>query len=1030
MAGFLPFLTLETYTETVPLKVTKQSKRISGPPKRFLSAVFFILLALLSSKLQIRAGEAERKVAKVLEAQCLECHGGKHTRAGFDLSTQESLQKGGESGETSIVAGKPAESLLYRKITHSSEPGMPYKRPKLSDDEIKLIADWISAGAKYDTPLDKVGIEKTAHWSLKRMRSPEIPKTRNKSWIKNPIDSFILATLESKKFKPSAPAEKQTLLRRVTFDLTGLAPTPEEMRNFLADKSPDAYTKVVNRLLASPRYGERWARHWLDVVHYADSHGHDQDRPRPNAWPYRDYVIKSFNDDKPYKRFVEDQLAGDVLHPEDPDGIAATGFIVAGQWDLSSLMAIMEDTVDKKIARYLDRDDMVMTTMSTFVSSTVHCARCHNHKFDPISQAEYYNLQSVFAGVDRADRPYDLDPKTNALRQALLRKKTALEVKDSRFFASLLEQETQDKVAAWEKTVAGEGIWTVLNPVSFTTASGATFAEQTDHSLLVSGESPKTDTYTITADTDVEGISAVRLEVLTDASHPRNGPGRQPENGNFHLSEFQMFVGTPDSTNVNRVPLQNASADFNQDAWGIDKALDGDTNTAWGIFPETGKPHYAVFELKENLKALGRTTLTFKLEQLHGREHTILRPRLSVTRAARPVRAEALPENIKRLLALPADKRSDEQKIELAAFVVKREVEKQLAALPKPQLVYAAANDFAPQLNFLPSRTPRPVHVLKRGDVTKPGDEGVPGALSCVPGIDPLFKLSNPADEGSRRAALAKWITDPENTLTWRSIVNRVWHYHFGRGIVDTPGDFGEMGSRPTHPELLDWLAIWFRDHDGSFKELHRLIVTSAAYQQSSVDNSEYSRTDSGNQYLWRMNRTRLDAESIRDTVLQIAGKLDRTMGGAPVKQFYMEDPSPLNTPIVDYNRFDVDSPESHRRSIYRFLFRSLPDPFMDTLDCADSSQLTPVRNVSMTALQALSMWNNAFILKQCENLAERAKGSKSNLSDQIEYVFELALNRKPTRSELREMKTFAAQHGLANTCRVILNSNEFVFIN
>ncbi|MGZ4962176.1 MAG: DUF1549 domain-containing protein, partial [Limisphaerales bacterium] len=564
-------------------------------------------------------------------------------------------------------------------------------------------------------------------WSLKPLQSVPVPSSKSK-WPKNEIDEFIFAKLEEKKFQPAKVADKRTLLRRATYDLTGLPPTPEETDAFLGDRSPDAFAKVVDRLLASPRYGECWARHWLDVVHYADSHGHDQDRPRENSWPYRDYVIRAFNEDKPYARFVQEQLAGDALFPTDPSGVVATGFIVAGPWDLSSIMAIMDDTLDKKVALYLDRDDMVMNTMSTFTSTTVHCARCHNHKFDPIPQKDYYALQAVFAGVDRADRPYDLDAATNTKRQALLRKKLALEINDRKTIDRMLTAEVRTEIAAWEKSINGEGIWTVLDPDKFTTASKAVLTKQKDLSLLASGESPKTDVYTITANTDLKNITAIRLEVLTDSSHPRNGPGRQPDNGNLHLSEFQVFAAAKGATTNQQIKLQNPTADFNQDAWTIEKSIDGDTNTAWGVFPETGKPHYAVFELKESVSFENGTTLTFVLEQLHGREHTILRPRLSATTKPRPVKVEALPDNIKKLLATKSDQRTRDQTIELAAYYLNQQVDKQLAALPKPQMVYVAANDFTPKGNFKPARTPRLVEVLKRGDVQKPIEPATPGA--------------------------------------------------------------------------------------------------------------------------------------------------------------------------------------------------------------------------------------------------------------------------------------------------------------
>jgi hypothetical protein len=400
-----------------------------------------------------------------------------------------------------------------------------------------------------------------------------------------------------------------------------------------------------------------------------------------------------------------------------------------------------------------------------------------------------------------------------------------------------------------------------------------------------------------------------------------------------------------------------------------------------------------------------------------------------VSTAPRPVKAEPLPQNIRTVLAVAPADRATEQKTELAAYYLRTQIEKDLGALPPPQLVYAAANDFAPKGNFIPAKVPRPVHLLKRGDINKPGEPATPGALSCVPGLPSQFPLATPNDEGARRAALARWVTDPKNVLAWRSIVNRVWHYHFGRGIVDTPNDFGRMGSPPTHPELLDWLAIWFQEQGGSIKQLHRLILNSAVYQQSSKSDPRFSEMDADNRFLWRMNRARLDAESVRDAVLQITGKLDLTMGGPPVKQFHFEDPNPENTPIADYNRFYLESPQNFRRSIYRFLFRTLPDPFMDTLDCADASQLTPVRNVSTTALQALAMWNNAFIARQCEHFAERVAKAGS-IPEQIKLVSELALGRPPTKSELKDLTLYAEKYDMVNACRLILNSNEFMFIN
>ena len=970
----------------------------------------------------------------ILEKNCVECHGGKSTKHDLNLKSRTGVLRGGTEGPA-IVLGKANESLLYKKISHAEKPGMPYKREKLSAEQIALIANWINAGAPYDSALAG-GPEKKEEiwWSLKPLKKSEVPRIatgKYKNWPRTPIDQFILAKLLEKKFHPAAAADKRTLLRRVYFDLIGLPPTPQEMENFLRDKSADAYEKIVDQLLASPRYGERWARHWLDISHYADSHGNDQDRPRPNAWPYRDYLIRSFNEDKPYARFVEEQIAGDVLFPDDPQGIIATGFIAAGPWDYSSQIAIVEDTVDKKIARNLDRDDMVMTTMSTFVSSTVHCARCHNHKFDPIAQTEYYNLQAVFAGVDRAERPYDLDPKIHALRQSLLKKKRAIAADEDKN-PKLEPAQLASAKAALQKTLdADAAIWNVLDPASFKSAEGTTLTKLPDHSLLASGKSPDKDTYTVVAPTDLKNITAVRVEVLSDPSLPHGGPGRRLDNGNFHLSEFQMTAAPKtNSAATKTILLQNPSADFNQQDWTVEKAIDKNPSTAWGINPEEGRSHFAVFETKEPVGKDGGTVLTFTLDQVHGRQHLIGRLRISVTTARPPVRADRLSYSIVKILGGDESNWSEQEKKDLLALFHRFRIEEQLAALPPPKMVYAAANDFEPQGNFIPARTPRPIYVLKRGDVTKPLDLVSPGALSCVPEISPRFQLADPNDEGSRRAALAKWITNPKNVLTWRSIVNRIWHYHFGRGIVDSPNDFGHMGGRPSHPKLLDWLAVSFLESGGSIKQLHKMILTSAVYLQSSQDNAEFSKVDSGNNFLWRMNRSRLDAESIRDAVLQITGKIDLTMGGPAVMQFKFDDPIPGRTPVVDYGKFDVDAPGNFRRSVYRYLYRTLPDPFMDCLDCADSSQLTAARNVSITALQAMAMMNDRLIIRQSEHFAERVgKGNKS-LTQQIEAAYQLALGRAPTSREIKELKTYAAKYGMANACRILLNSNEFMFVN
>jgi hypothetical protein len=859
----------------------------------------------------------------------------------------------------------------------------------------------------------------------------------------------VVAALKPTGLEPSPPADRRTLIRRVTIDLLGLPPSPEDVDEFVNDPSEDAYERLVDRLLASPHFGERWARHWMDVVHYAESHGHDQDRPRPTAWPYRDYLIRSFNDDKPYSQFVAEQVAGDALFPNDPQAVVATGFLATGPFDESSLQSIQDDTDDRRIAQYLDRDDMVTTVMSTFVSTTVHCARCHDHFFDPITQADYYALQAVFAGVDKGERTYDADPEVGRRRQALRNELVRLRGLKGQADPSLLTSAAQEFAAAWQaKQAAAPSVWQTLEPLEVKSAEGSTLTKQPDGSVLASEKRPEKDTYTLTYQTSLRGITAIRLEVLADDSLSKRGPGRQ-DNGNLHLSEFKVFATASGQTlaaDAKPLTLKNPRADFNQDGWTIAHAIDGNPATAWGIYPRVGEDHRAIFVFTQPVSIDGGTVLTVVLEQLHGGGHLIGRPRISVTTATESLalEGELVPAEINAILKKPAADRNDLDRAELSRFVQQSQVERELAVLPAPQMIFTASGEMKSDALLPPTKRPvRMVHLLTRGDIKQAKDVAQAGSLTCIEGLAARFELTNPTDEAARRAALANWLTDRRNVLTWRSIANRIWHHHFGRGICDTPNDLGQMGGRPTHPELLDWLAMELVgdlkseisnlksqiSNPASLKRLHRLIVTSATYRQSSQHHEQYAAIDGENRLLWRMNRTRLDAESVRDALTATTGTLDRRMGGESVKQF-IQTPGIHVTPNVDYANFDPDRPENGRRSVYRFIFRTLPDPLMETLDFADSSQLTAVRNSSVTALQALSMLNNPFVVRQSEHLASRASQASGDLDHQITAAVRLVLQRTPTDRERTMLTAYARQHGLPNACRVLLNSNEFLFVD
>ena len=891
-------------------------------------------------------------------------------------------------------------------------------------------------------------------WSFRPLTRPTVPASREPKPGANPIDAFVLAKLREQKLSPAPEADKRTLVRRVYFDLIGLPPTPDEVDAFLKDTAADAYEKLVDRLLASPHYGERQARQWMDLVHFAETHGHDQDRVRPNAWRYRDYLIAAFNADTPYNRFVQEQIAADVLFPERSELTPALGFLSAGPWDESSLRDIREDTIDREIGRYLDRDDIVTTVMNTFQGLTVQCARCHDHKFDPIAQLDYYRLQAVFAGVGRGEVAYETDPVAAKKRKELTATLAALDKRDPAVNSRLDSAEFRKVVAAWEERNRGAGIaWQVAEFTTIASEHGSTLTKQPDGSVKAEGTRPERDTYTLTTRGKLKGITAVRLELLTDDKLPHNGPGRQ-DNGNLHLSEFNVAAAAIKDGSGEKpkpVAIKTATSDYDQPGWTVAHALDKNPATAWGIYPQVGKAHEAVFELKEPLGDGNEAELTFRLEQLHGGGHLIGRFRLSLTTVAPPLKVAVVPPTVRTVLAVPVEKRTAEQSRELASHVLREQTGAELAALPAPASVYAAAPNFTTDGSHKPTPTPRVVHMLKRGDIRKPAEVAEPGSVSCLPGLPEAFDLPAQHAEGARRAALAAWISNPRNPLTWRVIVNRVWQSHFGRGLIETPSDFGKMGAKPTHPELLDWLAAEFRDNGMSLKKLHRLLVTSATYRQRcnsefGIRNSE-SKTrlfgivipqsefrnpnlvDADNRFLWRQNRTRLDAEQVRDAVLLVSGRLDKTMGGPSDKQFAMK-PGIHVTPVVEYNLFDWDRPRGHRRSVYRFNFRTLPDPLVDCLDGADASQLTPKRSESVTAPQALALLNSEFVLVHAKAFASWLETQSPDAERRIAMACDRVWNRPPTAGERKMLAAYAVQHGLPNLCRVLFNSNEFLFVD
>jgi len=972
-----------------------------------LLLVVGLYVGAVANVVAVDSADFARDVQPILANNCFACHGPDEAqrKGGLQLHAFDYATARLPSGNSAIMPGRSNQSELIRRVT-ANEDGVRMPPPetgkRLTPEQIETLRRWIDSGAEY-----------AEHWAFRPITRPELPQLddADADWVRTPVDVFVMAELRKRGLSPSPEADRRTLIRRLYYDLTGLPPSAEEIEAFEKDTDPQAYEKLVERLLASPHYGERWARHWLDVVHYGDTHGFDKDKLRRNAWPYRDYVIRSFNDDKPYERFVLEQLAGDVLYPDDPDGIVATGFIAAGPWDYVGHVELREGTIDKAITRNLDRDDMVATAMNTFVSLTAQCARCHDHKFDPITLKDYYQLQAIFAAVDRADRPY---PSENTRRRQTLvnERKTVQKQIDS--LDGLVAQRGGEVVAALNVEVQE-----LRNAAQKDTKGYHSDIARNEHQVKW-----------VQVDLG-ETVPLTRIE-LWPAYDPFNNIGEDfgfPPRYRVEVSDDPMFtnaviVADHTANDVSRPRMHSQVVHLDDVRARFVRV------TATKLAPRRNDYIFALAELRvidSTGRNIARDATVTSLDSIEAPTAWSKANLVDGKMDERSVSAA--------ISALDARRRTlrdqflnDRERETYAALTRRMEsIGRELDSIPADSLVYAAATDFKQLGQFRPTRgRPRPIHILYRGNEKSPGEQVGPG----VPRIGDLsaeFDLPENHTEGERRVALARWIIDRRNPLTWRSIVNRVWQYHFGQGIVETPNDFGRMGAVPTHPELLDYLAATFRDGGQSIKDLHRMIVCSATYRQSSAHDPEKARIDAGNQFLWRQNRQRLDAEAIRDSVLVMAGKLDTTMYGPGYFTFAFKDD---HSPGYFYDRYNPDDPTSHRRSIYRLIVRSVPDPFMEVLDCADPSQAVAKRLETLTPLQALSLLNNGFMVRMSEHFADRVAAMADDVPDQLRAAMRLALGRDPTSQELSLLTSVAQEHGLSNACRLILNLNEFVFVD
>lgn len=957
-----------------------------------------------------------RDIEPVLAKRCYQCHTGEKPEGGLSLATREGALKGGKSGRPALVPGKASASYLVDLISgHDAKKKMPPKGGALADEQIAAIKSWIDHGAAWGSSR-KPG--EHWHWAYRPPVRNNPPSVQDTGWPRNPIDYFILAKIEAEGLTPAPEADRATLVRRLWLDLAGLPPAPVEVDAYVADRKAGAYERAVERVLASPHFGERWARPWLDLARYADSHGYEKDSLRV-MWPYRDWVINAFNADMPFDQFTIEQLAGDLLPNPTGNQLVATGFHRNTQTNEEGGVDDEEFRVDAVI-------DRTNTTGSVWLGSTVGCAQCHDHKNDPLKHKEYYQLFAIFnqdaldvnkiSSIERyaagAMIDYPRDGKFDELEKLNSHLAELAKVMDARTPALAQEQH------AWEGA-ARQSIdaWTALTPTRAIAQSGSSMNVQEDGSVLAGGDAPDKDTYEIELTTP-GGASALRLETLTDPSLPMAGAGRA-RNSNFVLSDFSVWLAGSDASQDRKLQITQARADYEQPnaehgPYRISHAIDDDPKTGWAIGGQETLAHTAVFVLGERVPPGAKLRIVMRQE--YGGGHCIGRPRISVANAGaqEALTIVTIPRAVVSLLQSPPDTRSPEQtnllwdhfrSIAPSLEQTRREIQSLTAS--RSELIAAQA------LIMKSNDAPRPSHIFTRGSFLSPGDPVEPGTPSYLPPM--------PKGEPVNRLTYARWLVSPTNPLTARVTVNRLWESLFGKGIVETSEDFGPQGDLPTHPELLDWLATELIRDQWSLKQMLRTIVTSATYRQSSRLTPELISKDPYNRLYSRAPRYREDAETIRDIGLVASGLLTETIGGPSV---FPPQPEGTWTQIYSgYRWMESKGPDRYRRGLYTFWRRTSPYPAFMTFD-APSREITCARRPKTnTPLQALTTLNDPAFVEMAAAMARRimAEGG-STPSSRAAYGMRLCVARVPTDEEVnrvvalfeREIATYRQDEGSA----------------
>lgn len=924
-----------------------------------------------------------RDIQPVLEKKCLSCHNPNSVKGDVDLSTAAAVL---DPDSELVIPGKALASDLYLVAT-PEEPGekpyMPEEGEPLTEAEAKLLEQWIDAGAEWPEGivLREASKADKSWWAYQTLNESGPPE----SGRANPIDAFLDQQLQEKSLTMNPPADRRVLIRRATYDLTGLPPTPQEVDAFVRDEDPEAYRKLIDRLLASSHYGERWGRHWLDVVRFGESNGYERNFIINTLWPFRDYVIESINEDKPFHQFIREHLAGDVFGAGNPDVEVGSAFLVAGTYDDVG----NQDADAKAQIRANTLDEIINATSQAFLGMTVSCARCHDHKFDPIAQTDYYQLYATFAGVRHGERVLatpEEKKEVATLMAPLNAKKAELEKEEKAIYASV-QKRAQARAEAYEKT------WS--RPPVDRTGTTETFTPVTARFVRLVSEAQDANPAV------ASGFRIDEFEIWSTGDTPQNvalesggakatGAAREIEDfpgayGAHHAidgrtGERFMAVGNdltielPEETLIEKVVFSSAKGEEN---------------------PEHRKFVF-VADYRIEISKDGETWD----EVAHGRDR---KPVSDLHRNLRWRKSEMTPEEAAKLASVRKD---------LAA------VAREIAAVPVLPKVWVG--------NRVAKDAEGPFHLFIGGTPGRKGEEVVPASLSTLEESAPVYELPADAPEATRRLELANWIANSENPLTLRVLANRLWHYHFGTGIVDTPNDFGYMGGRPTHPELLDFLAVQLRENDWKLKDMHRLIMTSEAYQQASTWREDAAKVDGDSRLLWRFPPRRLSAEEIRDTILTVSGQLDKTMGGPGFRLFHF-----MQDNVSTYEPLDEHGPETYRRAVYHQNARASVVDLMTEFDQPDCTFSAPERAETTTPLQALTLMNHSFTMDMAEALAARIQeAAGEDTGAQVEAAFSFALQRSPDGEEKETLAAAIREHGLIVACRAILNASELIFLD